>query len=530
MSQNFNLVTAASNTNSQHLFFGFRASTRTRAVVLALLVTAIAIVATMQTTPLLAKAKPAHAAANIGDIDVNNGFAELVKAVRPAVVNISVTGHTTSSNDGHGFNSDRRAPQLEEFFRRFFGEIPNLPGTPKGQHQKHNDQKPFERKTTAVGSGFIIDPSGLVVTNYHVIENADEIEVVFEDGTRVPASLQGTDKKTDLALLEINTDRELPYVVFGDSDAAEVGDWVIAIGNPFGLGGTTTSGIISARGRDIQSGPLDDFIQIDASINRGNSGGPLFNTKGEVIGVNSAIYSPNGGSVGIGFAIPASMANNVIAQLQETGEVQRGFLGVHIQTVTPEIADALGLDDASGALVSQVMKDSPAESSGIESGDVILSFDGKRIEKMRDLPKLVALTQSDKQVEIKLWRNDKVKTIKVAVASNSDEKLAQRKDNQDAESEIGLALAEVNSEAAKRFNIDQETVGVIIVDVAPNSSAAERGLKPGDVIKRVDKSAVTSREQVIAALKSSRDNNKESVLMLVERNSQSHFVVIPINT
>ena len=229
--------------------------------------------------------------------------------------------------------------------------------------RKDQSQQPYERKTTAVGSGFVVDPNGLVVTNYHVIESADEIEVVFDDGTRIPATLKGTDEKTDLALLEIHTDEPLPYVVFGDSDEAQVGDWVIAIGNPFGLGGTTTSGIISARGRDIRSGPLDDFIQIDASINRGNSGGPLFNTRGEVIGVNSAIYSPNGGSVGIGFAIPASMANNVVAQLQTNGAVQRGFLGVHIQSVSEEIADSLGLEGSSGALVTEVMADSPAEKS-----------------------------------------------------------------------------------------------------------------------------------------------------------------------
>ncbi|WP_424945987.1 Do family serine endopeptidase [Candidatus Spongiihabitans sp.] len=473
---------------------------------------------------MLAKTEPAHAAADLTQINVNDGFAELVKAVKPTVVNISVTRHVNTGGPGHRFDFYDQSPQLEEFFRRFFGE-PN-----SRQPQKKYNQRPVERKTIAVGSGFVIDPAGLVVTNYHVIEDANEIEVVFDDGARIPATLKGTDKKTDLALLEIKTDSALPYVVFGDSDAAEVGDWVIAIGNPFGLGGTTTSGIISARGRDLRSGPLDDFIQIDASINRGNSGGPLFNTKGEVIGVNSAIYSPNGGSVGIGFAIPSAMVANVITQLRENGIVRRGYLGVHIQSITEEIAESLGLDDASGALVTQVIADSPAEKAGVKSGDVILVYDGTKITKMRDLPKLVALTTKDREVEIKLWRNDRAKTLRVAVGSNAEHQIASVLDGGDSSLGFGLKLAKVDKDKVEKYGLDEDTVGVVIVDVVPNSSAEQRGLREGDVIKRVDKTVVVNPADVAKAIELSQENKKGSVLLLVERNNQAHFVVIPMNT
>jgi serine protease Do len=492
-------------------------------ITLAAIMAAIIII-TIPTAPVMAKSEPANAAAKIGDINVNDGFAELVKAVKPAVVNISVIGHTKAGTQGLPFNFEGQSPQLEEFFKRFFGEQPNLPG----RNQQNQGEQPAERKTRAVGSGFIVDPEGLVVTNFHVIEGADEIEVVFDDGTRVPASLKGADEKTDLALLEINTDRILPYVEFGESDDAEVGDWVIAIGNPFGLGGTTTSGIISARGRDIRSGPLDDFIQIDASINRGNSGGPLFNTKGQVIGVNSAIFSPNGGSVGIGFAIPSSMADNVITQLQENGTVQRGYLGVHIQSITEEIADSLGLDNTAGALVSQVMEDSPAEKAGIESGDVILSYGGKKLSKMRDLPKLVALTAKDTEVEIEIWRDDQNKTLHADIGSNDEPQLASALINDDMSPSLGLSLASLDSKKIEKYGLDENAVGVVIVDVAPNSSAAERGLREGDLITRVDKTEVTSPDDVVNAIASSRESKKDSVLLLVERDSQARFIVVPM--
>ncbi|MEM7196287.1 MAG: DegQ family serine endoprotease [Pseudomonadota bacterium] len=469
----------------------------------------------------VAKANPEHAAANLKEVNVNNGFADLVDAVKPAVVNISVTMSAAGNNRLPEIG--KHAPQLEEFFKRYFGN-PDGPATPD------NDSQRRIRKTAAVGSGFVIDPTGLVVTNNHVIENAEEIEVVFDDGTRLPATLRGTDSKTDLALLEVNADNALPYVKFGKSEQARIGDWVVAIGNPFGLGGTTTKGIISARGRDIRSGPLDDFIQIDAPINRGNSGGPLFNTRGEVIGVNSAIYSPNGGSVGIGFAIPSEMASNVIAQLQENGTVQRGFLGVHIQEVSKEIADSLGLDKAIGALVTEVMPDSPAERAGIESGDVIITYDGKEVTRMRDLPKLVAVTEKDKQVEVDVWRNDASVTIDVQVGFNADEVVASSGSQSDKKSnhQLGLQLDRVTDETRQKYNLDPESVGVVIVDIDPASSAAERGLTPGDVIRKVGSQKVETPEDVRDAIAASEKANKESVLLLVERDSRTRFIVVPM--
>ena len=466
----------------------------------------------------LAKSDPAHSAINLSDINVNDGFSELVKAVRPAVVNISVTGTVSSAGNTPGLNG--RSPQMEEFFRRFFGETPEL------QNQSPQNQKPYERKTTAVGSGFIVDSDGLVVTNNHVIENADSIEVVFEDGTRVPASLKGVDSKSDLALLEIKTDRPLPYVVFGNSDEAEVGDWVVAIGNPFGLGGTTTSGIISARGRDIRSGPLDDFIQIDASINRGNSGGPLFNTRGEVIGVNSAIYSPNGGSVGIGFAIPSSMAENIIDQLADTGIVERGYLGVHIQALTTEIAENLGIENDNGALITQIVEGSPADKSDLNAGDVIVSYDGQELAKMRDLPRFVAETSDGSEVDVEIWRNNSYKTVKVAVVAGEKAELANNHPAAKSPIPLGLKLARVDNQNRSTYGLDEETVGVIIVNVEPNSSAAQKGLRPGDVIKRIGQSDVAEPDDVIEAVEQSQKANKDSVLLLVERNKQSRFIVL----
>ena len=466
-----------------------------------------------------AHADTAHVAADLPEINIVNGFADLVEAVKPAVVNISVTGTVSSSRRGHQFRN--QSPELEEFFKRFFGDQFEMPD---------GESQPFERKTTAVGSGFVIDPNGLVVTNNHVIEDADEIEVVFDDGTRVPATLRGTDSKTDLALLEIKGDNPFPYVVFGDSEKARVGDWVVAIGNPFGLGGTTTKGIITARGRDIRSGPLDDFIQIDAPINRGNSGGPLFNMNGEVIGINSAIFSPNGGSVGIGFAIPATMASNVINQLKDTGTVQRGYLGVQIQSVSDDIADSLGLDKARGALVTQVIEDSPAAKAGFEAGDVILEFDGKDIPRMRELPKVVALTEKGKEVDVVVWRDEEEKIIQVSVGGNSEGAKASSVGEADSgeAGKLGLELGELDDDAREKYGVPDETDGALITGVDPDSAAAERGLARGEVITKVGNSDVSDPGDVQDAIQEAIDAEKKSVLMLVEREGRVRYVAIPL--
>ncbi len=342
-------------------------------------------------------------------------FAPIVKAVLPAVVNVSATqqpasGQGRSSQGGSQRqtaplqpNPDESQSPLDELLRRYFEE------------QGRGNIRP-NRPIMALGSGFIIDPQGYVVTNNHVVENADKITVIFQDDSQHPATLIGRDVLSDLALLKIDAARPLPFVAWGDSDALEVGDWVVAVGNAFGLGGTVSPGVVSARHRDIQAGPYDDFLQIDASINRGDSGGPTFDLDGRVIGINTAIYSPNGGSVGIGFAIPATLARPIVEQLKAHGKVERGWLGVQIQEVTPEIASSLRLQKPAGALVADVTEGGPAQRAGIQAGDVILSFDGHDIATERDLPILVANTSIGRSAPVKLWRKGKETTITVAIA------------------------------------------------------------------------------------------------------------------
>ena len=329
--------------------------------------------------------------------------------------------------------------------------------------------------------------------------------------------------------MEIQTERLLPYVVFGDSDEARVGDWVIAIGNPFGLGGTTTSGIISARGRDIRSGPLDDFIQIDAPINKGNSGGPLFNTQGEVIGVNSAIFSPNGGSVGIGFAIPSSMAKNVISQLQKTGTVERGYLGIYFQELDSDIAKSLGLDNNNGALVTDVIENSPAEKAGIQPGDVILEYNGKPLSTMRDITKFVALTPNNSEVNVKIWRDRKSRTFNIQIGSRSSDMAASLSSDQ-RHSDLGLEIENSSNIDLQKYGLTQDFSGVVIVNVNPDSEAARRGLMEGDVIKRIGNTNISNSEDARSTINQARANNQKSILMLIKRQNLSQFVVIPLTS
>lgn len=489
-------------------------------IVTAMIVTGIAVAFITQSVD----AKSPPASANIEEINVNNGFAGLVKAVKPAVVNISTTSHVkTNRNQPHFGN--RNAPEMEEFLKRFFGD------EFFGEQFNNRQGAPSTRETHALGSGFIVSEDGVVVTNHHVIADADEIEVVFQDGKRYPAKLKGSDKKTDIAVLQIETDNPLPYVNFGDSDTADVGDWVIAIGNPFGLGGSVSVGIVSARGRDIRSGPYDDFIQTDATINRGNSGGPLFNTRGEVIGVNSAIYSPTGGSVGIGFSIPSELVANIVAQLNDNGAVERGWLGVHIQTVSDEIADGLGLDDAYGALVSDVVDDSPAERAGLQTGDVIITYDDERIDKMRDLPRLVANTAANSEVVLGIWRNETKRSLSVVISKTDESAETQSAaDSETAESEdaLGLVLSPLNDELRKQYSVKEGTEGVIITDIDPASEAANRGVRVGDVIKKVGRKSIGKVDEIDAAVKQAIKAEKSSLLLLIEREGQVLFVAIPI--
>jgi len=369
-----------------------------------------------------------------------------------------------------------------------------------------------------------------------VIEEADEIQVRFVDGAVLPAELIGRDAQTDLALLKVESKEDLPYVEFGDSDAIRVGDWVIAVGNPFGLGGTVSAGIVSARGRDIHAGPFDDFLQIDASINPGNSGGPTFAMDGTVVGVNTAIASPTGASVGIGFAIPSNLAKPIIDQLKEHGTVERGWLGVQIQQVTPELAQALGLGDPRGALVSRVMPDGPAAAAGLRQGDVILSFDGKPVKEMRDLPRIVAGTPAGKSVEIEIWRDRDSRTLETEIGKQKpEEQMARAPSAPTAPSGVGTELAalgatvaSVTPEIKERFNLPEEASGVVIVSLAPDGPAAEQGLQPGDLIEQVSQQDVETPADVERLTAAAQEAEQQAVLLLVNRQGNALFVAVKL--
>jgi len=449
-------------------------------------------------------------------------FSELAKKLLPAVVNIS----TTQVIEGR---SGVEIPQLppgspfEEFFKEFFDR---------------NQPQQRRRKATSLGSGFIVGADGYVVTNAHVIAEADEITVVLHDNTRLKAELVGRDAKTDLAVLKVVPKGELAHVEFGNSDISQVGDWVIAIGNPFGLGGSVTAGIISARNRDINSGPYDDFIQTDASINRGNSGGPMFNLDGKVIGINTAIFSPSGGSVGIGFAIPSTVAEPVVKQLIEHGQVRRGWLGVHIQAVTDEIAETLDLDSTKGALVASVIEDGPAEKAGINAGDVILRFDSKEVEKMRSLPRIVAETEVGKPVKVMLWRDNSKMTLDVTVGEleDSDPKVASRSGGLDKPSAaekkveiLGLTLSALNEKVRQRYKLDKDAKGVVVSAVGEDSEASEKGIRSGDVIVEISQEEVSEPSDVSAKIDKAREAGRKSVLLLLEGQGGLRFVALRID-
>jgi serine protease Do len=465
-------------------------------------------------------------------------FADLAQVLLPAVVNISSssTAHATadSGHSGPEVPSFPPGSPFEQFFRDFMERNRRGQG---GGGTPHGDAAPQpERRMQSLGSGFIIDPSGIIVTNNHVIDGADEITVTLQDNTSLKAKLIGRDERADLAVLQVKADKPLPAVPFGDSDHERVGDWVLAIGNPFGLGGTVTAGIVSARGRDIHQGPYDDFIQTDAAINRGNSGGPLFNMAGEVIGINTAIYSPSGGSIGIGFSIPSNAAKKVVADLREFGRVRRGWLGVRIQQVTPDIAESLGLHDASGAMVAGVNEGGPAEKAAIRRGDVILKFNNADVKEMKTLPRIVADTRVGETVPVVLWRDGKEQTVQVAVGELPDEtKLAAATTEQPARETtkptelagLGLQIAPVTSDTRDKYSLGADQNGVVITDVTAGSAAAERGLKAGDVIVEVQQEQVGSPADVQAKVEAVRKQKRKSVLMLIQNSDGLRWV--PLN-
>jgi serine protease Do len=465
------------------------------------------------------------------------GFADLAERLLPAVVNISTTQTVRQDrNQPQGPQGERRrGPEIPQFppgspFEEFFREFFDRQGRP--------DAPP--RRTQSLGSGFVIDSSGYVVTNNHVIAEADEIKVILHDDSQLAAKVIGRDPKTDLAVLKVEPSKPLTAVKFGNSDQTRVGDWVVAIGNPFGLGGTVTAGIVSARARDINAGPYDDFIQTDASINRGNSGGPMFNLAGEVIGINTAIYSPSGGSVGIGFAIPANLAKPVIDQLRTTGKVRRGWLGVQIQSVTDEIAESLGLNKARGALVARVTENSPAAKGKIESGDVILKFDGKEVTEMRRLPRYVAETPVDRTVKVEVHRKGKSMMLDVTIGEldESEQVAAAPRGGQRGQSNtgptvdaLGMSLSAITPELRERFEVAEKTKGVLITKVAEGTPAAERGLRPGDVIVEIDQEEVTSPAQVAQKVKDARAaGKKKSILVMIERQGEQRFVGLSLGS
>ena len=442
-------------------------------------------------------------------------FADIVEDLMPAVVNIS--SRTTVQNP-----PGIQMSPFEDFFEEFM--------------ERDEKELPKKRRVSSLGSGFVIDPSGIVITNNHVVENAEEIIVNFSNGEKFKAELLGRDPKTDLAVLKVITDKKLPFVKFGDNTNARVGDWVIAIGNPFGLGGSLSVGVISAINRDINSGPYDSYIQTDAAINKGNSGGPLFNLEGEVIGVNTAIISPTGGSVGIGFSIPADMAQIVITQLREYGETRRGWLGVRIQLITADLAESLGLSKPKGALVSEIISGGPADEAGMKQGDVILSFDGKQVAEMRDLPRIVAETPIDKAVQVKVQRRGKVVTLKVMVGrlEESDQLAETQPANSKKQTKqsglklLGLTLETLDSKTRARAGLDDDKEGVLITQVDADSSASDIGVNSGDIIVEVDQTSVAKPQDVEVLVNKAIKAGKKSILVLMHTPQGLRFVAIKI--
>ncbi len=445
--------------------------------------------------------------------------ADIAETLQDAVVNISTT-QTLKGIDSVPLPNIPEGSPFEEFFRDFF-ERQNRNGKPQ--------------KVSSLGSGFVVDPSGLIVTNYHVIKDADEISVKFNDGRKLKVvEVLGRDQKSDLALLRVKPEKPLHAVTFGSSDKMRIGDWVMAIGNPFGLGGTVTVGVISAKKRDINAGLYDDFIQTDAAINRGNSGGPLFNMDGEVIGVNTAIISPTGGSIGIGFAIPSQTAQRVVDQLKKFGEVRRGWLGVHIQSVTDEIADSLGMDKPTGALIANVTPDSPAEKAGIRAGDVVLVFNGVTVVNMRQLPKIVARTPIDKRVEVIVLRQGQKKSLQVTVGQLDEEKIAQRQKEQKKDVTVkrqdmlGLTLAPLSDKMRRKYNIDASVNGVVVTRVRPDSVAAQKDIQPGHVVVEVNQEEVDTPGQIVAIVKKLiKKGRKHVLLLLADPAGELRFVAVP---
>jgi len=443
-------------------------------------------------------------------------FADVIEAVSPAVVNIAVTKVESASTTWQ-FSTPRGPQDFQspfDFFQRFF----------------EGDPRQFQRRSEGQGSGFLIDASGYIVTNNHVAGDADEVTVTLQDGRKFDAELVGSDARTDLAVLKIEDDRNFPYVELGDSDEARVGDWVVAIGNPFGLGGTATAGIISARGRDdvrVNEWSYIDYLQLDAPINFGNSGGPVFNTAGEVVGVNTAIFTPNGGNVGIGFAIPSNQVKEIVAELRETGTVERGYLGVNIQSLDEDLAASLGLDDARGALVAEVVAGGPAANAGVQPGDVITRFNGEDVRDATALSRAVAAADPNESARLTVWRDGRSRELTVELGEAPNESVAANRGpgSQGGPGAAGLTLQALTPQDRARLDLPDDLEGVLVTRVAQDSPAAEKGIRAGDVITRIDRQPVTTVADAAAALNAARQRNG-TALLLVRRGDAQQFVAL----
>ena len=473
--------------------------------------------------------QPSAARAPDGD------FADLSEQLLPSVVNISTTQTVKNRANGlpEGMPQFPPGSPFEEFFKDFFDR--------QQRGQGGGGTRP--RQVSSLGSGFIIDARGYIVTNNHVIAEADEVRVILHDNTELPAKIVGRDPETDMAVLKVESKQPLKPIAWGDSGKLRVGEWVLAIGNPLGLGGTVTAGIVSARGRDIGAGRYDDFIQTDASINKGNSGGPLFNRNGEVIGINTAIFSQSGGSIGIGFAVPSNMARPVVQQLIDFGRTKRGWLGVQIQSVTDEMVEDLGLDKARGALIAKVIPGGPAEKAGMQSGDVIVSLDGKPIASTNALTRAVAETAVGKAVAVEVLRKGKKQTLRATLgeleAAMASAEAAPAKSNdakprpargETALADLGVRVAPLNADTRKRFDIKDDVRGVVIVDVDQDGPAAKRDVRAGDVIVEVAQVEVRSPDEVSEMLKSLRDSKRKVALLQILRSGEPRFVPVPMKS
>jgi serine protease Do len=459
---------------------------------------------------------------------VPGSFADLAAKVTPSVVTIATEQKVMAQNEGQEMPMPfPKDSPFGEFFRRYMEQNPGF-GTAPGQ-------KPRQETMRALGSGFIVDPDGYIVTNNHVIDGAQKITVTLTTGENLKAKLIGRDARTDLALLKVDAGKKLPAVSFGDSDKMRVGDWVLAVGNPFGLGGTVTAGIVSARGRHLEGDSIVDFIQTDAPINRGNSGGPTFNEDAEVIGVNTAIYSPNGGSVGLGFAIPSNVVKKVVADLREHGSVDRGWLGVQIQPMSPDLAESLGLKEPKGALVASVVPDSPAAKAGFHSGDVITKWNDKEVDSPGALVRLVAGDHAGEKAKATVWRDGAETTIGVTtgkmpkneqVAEGSGSGQEQGSGSASAQTALGLGVVDLTAATRRQYSLPADVKGVVVANVDDNGSADEQGIQPGDVIESVGLQAVTNAQDFVAKVKASEKAGHKVVTLKVLHQGNARFVAL----